>query len=197
MTAPREAFCFQQAPSARLPAAMSAVCAGLYRGIAEKVDAFIRPPAFALEIHNLTGCRVGCGNNFSVISCSAEVAIAVWRTYDRVLVDARQYIQIDGRRCWSEVMESGVKWTGQAFPVYFRSTHEWLGRAAVIDAEYTVTVFVPAARLWEHRRWRAVGGAEPEDPLRDTSDAPPIAHGEVAGIIAELEADDSDSDEDL
>ena len=176
---------------------MSAVSAGFYRGIAEKVDSFIRQPPFGLELYKLTGCRVRCGSDSCVIGCSAEVAIAVWRAYDRVLVDARQYIEIDGRRCWSEVTESGVKWADEPFPVHFRSTHRWFGRTAVIDAEYTVTVYVPVSRLWEHRRWRNVGGAELEDPLRDTSDdAPPIAHGQVAVLIEQLEAEDDDEMDD-
>ena len=80
--------------------------------------------------------------------------------------------------------------------MHFRSTHRWLGRTAVIDAE-TVAVYVPAGRLWEHRRWRTVGGAELEDPLRDTSDdAPPIAHGQVAVLIEQLEAEDDEMDDD-
>ena len=174
---------------------MSVVAAGFHRGIAEKVDSFLRPPPFGLELYELTGCRMRCGNDSCVIRCSAEVAHAVWWAYDRVLVDARQYIEINGRRCWSEVMVSAVNWAGQRFPLYFRSTHLRVGHTAVIDAEYTVTVFVPAGRLWEHRRWCA---GELEDPPLEDDTPPLLAPGQVAILIEQLEGDsDSDSDSDL
>ena len=79
--------------------AMSAVAAGFLYGIAARIDSFIRPLPFGVELHKLTGLRMRCGEHCFVITCGAETAVAVWRAYDRVLVDARQYIEIDGRRC--------------------------------------------------------------------------------------------------
>jgi hypothetical protein len=178
---------------------MSAVAAGFVYGIAARIDSFIRPLPFGVELHKLTGLRMRCGEHCFVITCGAETAVAVWRAYDRVLVTARQYIEIDGRRCWSEVEESGVNWAGERFPVHFRSVHVYAGSTAVIDAEYTVTVYVPLGRCWEHRRWLAGGGmAELEDPLRDSSDddtPPPLAHGQVAVLIEQLETEDDEMDD--
>ena len=87
---------------------MSALIAGFNFGIAEEVDSFLRPPPFGLELHRLTGCRVRHLNTEFFITCSAETAEVLWNTYD-VIVSVRQYIVIDGCRCWSDERETGVK----------------------------------------------------------------------------------------
>ena len=183
-------------------AVMSAATVGFMRGVAAEIDSFIRPLPCGVELHQLTGLRMLCGDRYFVITCGAEAAAAVWRAYDRVLVSARQFIEIDGHRCWSEVDTSGVKWAGEPFPVHFRSVHNYVGSTAVIDAEYAVTVYIPSNRLWEHHRWLAGGGmVELEDQPRAAPEErdhtpPPLAHGQVAVLIEQLEAEDDDDMDD-
>ena len=166
--------------------------AGFNRGIAEEVDSFLRMPPLAVELQKLTGCRARCDDRSCLVICSVEAAMAAWAAYDRVYVTVRQYIEIGGIRCWSEVDGGGVKWAGEAFPFRRRSTHQrYGGRVAIIDAVYHVIVFVPADRAWEHRRWLPAADREELEEPRVTGE-PPVAHGRVAALIEELQAESDD-----
>ena len=165
---------------------MSAVIAGFNRGIAEEVDSFLRPLAFGVELHRLTSCRVRYFNNEFFIACSAETAGVLWNTYADIIVSVRQYVVIDGCKCWSDERETGVKRAGEPFPAHFRFTRWWHGRMTVVDAEFTVHVRVPPSRLWEHRRWLVAGGLaaieEPDRPMGELR-MPPLRGVEVAAVI--------------
>ena len=136
---------------------MSAVVAGMTRGVAEVIDEFLRPLPFGVELYKLTGHRVLHMRNEFLIARNAETAQVLWNTYD-VHVSVRQYIVIDGVKSWSNELEAGVNWTGGAFPPFHSFTRRWRGRVTTVDAEFTVGVRVPAERLWEHNRWLAAGG---------------------------------------
>ena len=166
---------------------MSAVVAGMTRGVAEVVDSFVRPPPMAVEIHKLTGHRVTVVRDEIMISCDAETARALWDKYD-VYVDVRQYVVVEGVRSWSNEQESGVNWTGGRFPVYHRFIRRWRGHMTTVDAEFTVVVRVPAGRRWEHRRWADSAGAAaieaPDPPETPEAHIPRMLRGEevAAGI---------------
>ena len=165
---------------------MSAVVAGITRGVAEEIDAYLRQPPFGVELHKLTGRRVVHLNNEFFITCNAETAQVLWNTYADIIVSVRQYVVIDGVKSWSNERESGVKRAGDPFPPHFRFTRRWRGRMMAVDAEFTADVRVPANRLWEHRRWLAGGGLlaiqEPDPP--ETPAEPAQLRGEAvaAGI---------------
>ena len=166
---------------------MSAVIAGFNRGVAEEIDAFLRPLPMGVEVHRLTGCRVAVLRDEIMISCDAETAQVLWNTYD-VHVSVRQYIVIDGVKSWSNELEAGVNWTGGAFPPFHSFTRRWRGRVTTVDAEFTVGVRVPANRIWEHRRWLAAGGLAAirasDPPETPEEDIPLMIRGEAvaAGI---------------
>ena len=184
-----------RAPPHTEPAAMSALVAGVTRGVAEVVDSFLRPPAFAVELHELTGCRAQCDERSCLIIGSMEAAMAAWAAYDHVYVTAHQFIEVDGIRCWSDVRGIGVKWAGEPFPTRRRSTHQrYGGRIATIDAVYHAVVFVPAGRAWEHRRWLLTADNEEIEVEPRAAGEPPVARDRVAGLIEELQAE---SDEEL
>ena len=191
--APREAFGLQRA-SPRPTAKMSAVVAGLTRGVAEVVDSFLRLPPMGMELQLLTGCRVQCDERSCVLSGSMEAALAAWTRYEHVYVTAHQYIEINGIRCWSGVRGIGVKWAGEPFPARRRSTHmRYGGRVATIDAVFHTVVFVPPGRAWEHHRWLLTAELVTTDEPRDADD-PPVARERVAALIEEIQAE---SDEEL
>ena len=174
---------------------MSAVVAGVTRGVAEIIDAFLRAPPLAVELQELTGCRVDCDERTCVLSGSMEAATAAWAAYDRVQVTAYKFIDIDGIRCWSDEQVRGFNWAGEPFPTCRRSTHmRYGGRVANVDAVYRTVVFVPAGRAWEHRRWLLTADIEelevPREP-RVTGEQP-VARDRVAGLIEELQASDDE-----
>ena len=172
---------------------MSAIVAGFNRGIAEVVGSFLRLPPLAVELQKLTGCRVRCDDRSCLVICSVEAAMAAWAAYDRVHVTVRQYIEIGGIRCWSEVDGGGVKWAGEPFPFRRRSTHQrYGGRVAIIDAVYHALVYVSADRAWEHRRLLAGADLEDLEEPRGPGGEPPVAHGRVAPLIEELQAESDD-----
>ena len=137
---------------------MSAVVAGMTRGVAEVIDDFLRPLPFGMELHKLTGHRVSHVNNEFLVACNADTAQMLWENYDDINVTVSQYVVIDGVKSWSNEVEAGVKRAGNAFPPFHQFTRRWRGRVTTVDAEFTVGVRVPAGRLWEHRRWVAAGG---------------------------------------
>ena len=137
---------------------MSAVVAGMTRGVAEVVDECLRQPPFGVELHRLSGCRVVHMHNEFIIVCSAETARVIWEAYDDVNVTVRQFLIIDGVTSYSNETDAGVKRAGDPFPPHLRFTRRWRGRVTAVDAEFTVGVRVPAERQWEHNRWLAAGG---------------------------------------
>ena len=150
---------------------MSTVVAGMTRGVAEEVDAFLRPLPLAVEIHNLTGCGIVRMRDEVIVMGGAETARVLWDNYEDVNVTVRQFVVIEGVTSYSNEEEAGVKRAGNAFPPFHRFTRRWRGRITTVDAEFTVGVRVPAGRIWEHRRWVAAGGpatiqtpAPPETP---------------------------------
>ena len=165
---------------------MSAIVVGFSRGIAEEVDAYLRPLPFGVELHHLTGCRVALLHDEFIIACGAEVAQVLWSTYDDVNVTIRQYVVIDGVKSWSNEVEAGVKRAGDAFPPHLQFTRRWRGRMTTVDAEFTVGVRVPANRRWEHRRWLAGGGLAairaPEPPVTPADPAQLRGEAVAAGI---------------
>ena len=136
---------------------MSAVVAGVTRGVAEVIDGFLRPPPMGVELSKV-GHMTILRDEVIVGGLVAEVAQVLWDTHEDVNVTLRQYVVIDNVRSWSNEVEAGVKRAGNAFPPFHRFTRRWRGRITTVDAEFTVGVRVPAGRLWEHRRWVAAGG---------------------------------------
>ena len=176
---------------------MSAVVAGMTRGVAEVIDDFLRLPPMGVELQLLTGCRVQCDERSCVLSGSMEAAMAAWAAYPHVYVTVHQFIEIDDIRCWSDVRGIGVKWAGEPFPTRRRSTHRrYGGRVATIDAVYHAVVMVPAGRAWEHRRWLLTADNEEIEGAHEPNAAGelPVARDRVAGLIEELQAE---SDEEL
>ena len=139
---------------------MSAVVAGMTRGVAEVVDEYLRQPPFGVELHRMSGCRVEHLHNEFIIECSAETARVIWEAYDDVDVTVRQVMIIDGVTSYSNETQAGVKRAGNPFPPHLRFTRRWRGRVTAVDGMFTVLVRVPAGRQWEHNRWLAAGGYE-------------------------------------
>ena len=170
------------------PRTMSAVIAGFSRGVAEEIDAFLRPLPMGVEVHRLTGCRVTVLRDEIMITCNAETARVLWDTYEDVHATVRQFVVIEGVTSWSNETEAGVRRAGSPFPPFHSFTRRWRGRVTTVDAEFTVGVRVPANRILEHRRWLAAGGLAAirasDPPETPEEDIPLMIRGEAvaAGI---------------
>ena len=137
---------------------MSAVVAGMTRGVAEVIDGFLRLPPMGVEMHRLTGYRVHVHRDEISMVCDAEAARIIWNHFEDVVVDVRQYMIVEGVKYWSEEQDSGVKRAGGRFPPHHQFASRWRGRGTTVDAEFTVSARVPVGRVWEHRRWVTTGG---------------------------------------
>ena len=178
---------------------MSAVVAGFDRGLAKEIDSFLRPLPFAVGLARVAGVRLSHFHGRYRVICDVTAAEEVWKRYTDVHAEVTRTLQIEQNRPYKTEMVIAVSKPGE-LPLLHRTVHNYQERVAVISAEYVLTVRVPPNRVLEDIDWHLDGNWEASGLQCELHDAPPplMTPAEVAGVIEQLEADESeesDSDE--